>query len=92
MNLDDVGYLEDFPSFVEGGTPLCSETDPDMFFTEQDDEDYQRNTTMAKTVCGRCVYKVECLEWAMESREMGVWGGTSDLDRRQLRRKNRSSL
>lgn len=81
-----------YPDFHAKGRASCTYTDPDMFFTEQSDENYQRDTTMAKTVCGRCVYKVECLEWAMESREMGVWGGTSDLDRRQLRRKNRSSL
>lgn len=76
-----------YPDFHAKGPASCTFTDPDMFFTEPDDPDYRRNTAAAKATCERCVYKIECLEWAMESRELGVWGGTSDMDRRMMRRK-----
>ena len=39
----------------------------------------------AKAVCRHCDYQPECAEWALEHREAGVWGGTSDRDRRRIR-------
>lgn len=40
----------------------------------------------AKRVCARCPVQAECLEWAVEMNEPGgVWGGTTERQRRQLR-------
>ena len=37
----------------------------------------------AKAVCRRCPVMEQCLQWALETREpWGVWGGTSEADRR----------
>jgi WhiB family redox-sensing transcriptional regulator len=42
----------------------------------------------AKKVCATCLVKSECLEYAMEWNIMhGVWGGTSEKDRRDMRRR-----
>lgn len=76
-----------YPDFHAKGPASCTTGDPEIFFTEADDPDHRKNTAVAKAICERCVYKTECLEWAMESREIGVWGGTSDMDRRMMRRK-----
>jgi WhiB family transcriptional regulator, redox-sensing transcriptional regulator len=50
----------------------------------------QADTTLAqvrqaKQVCARCPVRLRCLEYALASgREEGVWGGTSEDERRAL--------
>lgn len=42
----------------------------------------------AKAVCRRCPVIEQCLRWALETREpWGVWGGTSEADRRSYFRR-----
>ena len=36
----------------------------------------------AKAVCGRCLVRVMCLAYAMATGQDGVWGGTTDYERR----------
>lgn len=46
------------------------------------------STREAKSVCKNCVVKAECLEFALVNMEKwGVWGQTSEKQRRALRRK-----
>ncbi|MGH8898936.1 MAG: WhiB family transcriptional regulator [Egibacteraceae bacterium] len=40
----------------------------------------------AKRVCAACVVCSECLEYALETNQDGVWGGMSQDERRSLRR------
>jgi WhiB family redox-sensing transcriptional regulator len=41
----------------------------------------------ARAVCSRCTVRGECLEFALEDRTTaGVWGGTTPMERRALRR------
>jgi WhiB family redox-sensing transcriptional regulator len=41
----------------------------------------------AKAVCARCPVAKACLEWAVKTGEdAGVWGGTTEDERRILRR------
>ena len=41
----------------------------------------------AKAVCDTCEAKTPCLEFAlMTNQDSGVWGGTSEEERRKLRR------
>ena len=44
----------------------------------------------AKAICGRCPVREECLEFALTNRCIGVWGGTSEQQRRRLRRSQRA--
>lgn len=41
--------------------------------------------SLAKVTCARCPIKQTCLEYALERREIGIWGGTSGKMRRQMR-------
>lgn len=42
----------------------------------------------AKTACGRCPVKNECLEFALSNGEkFGIWGGASERERRRIRRR-----
>jgi WhiB family redox-sensing transcriptional regulator len=43
----------------------------------------------ARLVCADCAVKASCLEFAMTTnQDCGVWGGTSEEERRDLRRRN----
>lgn len=45
------------------------------------------NTAPAKQVCAGCPVRAECLAEALQdSHTVGVWGGTSERERRRLRR------
>lgn len=59
----------------------CPETDPEAFFPEGSTRGLD-----AKRVCRLCAVAAECLAFALEHGETGVWGGTNDADRRRIRR------
>ena len=60
----------------------CLGVDPDLFFPERG-----ASTKEAKSVCGGCEVKTECLEYALRHGEkFGIWGGMSERERRRLRR------
>lgn len=40
----------------------------------------------AKAICSTCKVREECLAWAICHEKFGVWGGTSEAQRRNLRR------
>ncbi|WP_434993001.1 WhiB family transcriptional regulator [Arthrobacter sp. Ld5] len=62
---------------------LCAQTDPEAFFPEKGG-----STRDAKKVCGSCIVKSECLEYALENDErFGIWGGLSERERRRLRKR-----
>jgi WhiB family transcriptional regulator, redox-sensing transcriptional regulator len=44
----------------------------------------------ARVICARCPVKAECLAYALEKGEaFGIWGGTSEKERRELQRTRR---
>lgn len=62
---------------------LCAQTDPEAFFPEKGG-----STRDAKRVCGACVVRSECLEYALSNDErFGIWGGLSERERRRLRKR-----
>lgn len=64
--------LAPFDGAVEAGRTLpCREYDPDLWFSDAPAE-----LEVAKTLCGDCPLRVECLASALDRREpWGVWGG-----------------
>ena len=59
---------------------LCAQADPEAWFVEKGG-----SVAPAKKVCGACPVTAECLEYALEHREMfGVWGGLTERQRRPL--------
>ena len=80
---DEPGDLFASPAFMDLGS--CRGMDPDIFFPDRGE-----SLTPAKTVCADCIVRDECLEYALDNRErFGVWGGTSERERRRLRRARR---
>jgi WhiB family redox-sensing transcriptional regulator len=65
----------------------CRRTDPDLFFPVGTTGMALEHIASAKAVCQECVSREPCLEFAMATnQDSGIWGGTSEEDRRALRR------
>ena len=45
----------------------------------------------ARAICERCPVADECLDFALKNGCVGVWGGTTERQRRRLRRNRRIS-
>lgn len=60
----------------------CLVADPEIFFPERGG-----SSKAARSVCTNCPVRIECLKYALANREQfGIWGGTSERERRKLRR------
>jgi WhiB family transcriptional regulator, redox-sensing transcriptional regulator len=42
----------------------------------------------AKRVCRTCPVSLECLVYALNHHEPGVWGGTTEAERNEMRRRS----
>lgn len=63
----------------------CQGLDPSIFFPESEED-----ADEAKCICADCSVRIACLEHALASREKdGVWGGTTDKERRRIIRQRR---
>jgi hypothetical protein len=78
----------DYPEF--DGTQVCATVDPEEFHPEQGER-----IDAAKRICkgdpdrgiAPCAFLNPCLQYALHHSVSGVWGGTSGLERQNLRRK-----
>jgi WhiB family redox-sensing transcriptional regulator len=67
---------------------ICRDTDPDLFFPVGTTGNALVQIDRAKEVCDQCPVKVDCLDYALETnQDSGIWGGTSEEERRVLRRR-----
>jgi len=65
----------------------CRDTDPDLFFPVGTTGPAIAQIEAAKAVCNACPAKNPCLEFALATnQDSGIWGGTSEEERRKLRR------
>ncbi len=65
----------------------CRGLDPDLFFPVGTAGPALVQIGRAKQVCAGCPVRARCLDWALvTSQDAGVWGGTSEDERRALRR------
>ncbi|MDH6220963.1 WhiB family transcriptional regulator [Streptomyces pseudovenezuelae] len=68
----------------------CRYEDPDLFFPIGTSGPALLQTEQAKGVCGRCPVREQCLRWALDTGEcLGIWGGTSETERRTLQLRRR---
>ena len=67
----------------------CRGLDVEVFYPVSDEE---ADTAEAKLVCAQCPVRQACLEHALAAREReGIWGGTTERERRRLVRQRRKS-
>ncbi len=63
----------------------CLTADPELFFPLSSMGPSLDQLTEAKKVCGRCPVRAQCLDFALSTHQVhGVWGGTSEEERRHL--------
>lgn len=68
---------------------ICRGEDPDLFFPVGNDSSGPTliQVDSAKEVCRRCPVMKQCLDWAVRADPVeGVWGGTTESERRAMRR------
>lgn len=59
---------------------LCADKPPSLFFPSDG-----VGVEVAKRICEECPVQSQCLEYAIENRiDHGVWGGTSERQRRRI--------
>lgn len=76
----------DFPEIHDlGAYPSCAGADPDMFFP---DTGNYRQAYWAKRICRSCPLIDQCAEAHMDE-TFGIWGGMSELERREIRKVRR---
>ena len=64
---------------------ICRDEDPELFFPVGSHGPARAKLVAAKGVCALCPVRAACLGWAMGQGEIeGVWGGTSEDERRDL--------
>jgi WhiB family redox-sensing transcriptional regulator len=68
-------------------TAACRDTSPELFFPIGTTGPAIDQIAAARAVCMACPSRVPCLEFALwTNQDSGVWGATSEEDRRHLRR------
>lgn len=66
---------------------ICRDTDPDLFFPVGTTGYALVQIDKAKQVCGECPVAEPCLQYALDTnQDSGIWGGTSEEERRSIRR------
>jgi len=65
----------------------CRDADADLFFPVGPMGPGLRQIDQAKRICRACPVQAACLAWAIDHGiTSGVWGGTTEDERRTLRR------
>ncbi|GAA2484949.1 hypothetical protein GCM10010406_21500 [Streptomyces thermolineatus] len=66
----------------------CATEDANLFFPVGNTGPALLQTEEAKAVCRRCPVMDTCLQWALDTgQEHGVWGGLSEDERRNAKRR-----
>jgi WhiB family redox-sensing transcriptional regulator len=65
----------------------CLNADPDVFFPISVAGASATQVRMARAICAGCPVRSDCTSFALDNREItGIWGGTTDEERKKLRR------
>jgi WhiB family redox-sensing transcriptional regulator len=64
----------------------CHSVDPELFFPAGRPRAALVQVAAARAVCSHCPVESDCLSWALAQGQVsGVWGGTTEAERRALR-------
>jgi WhiB family transcriptional regulator, redox-sensing transcriptional regulator len=68
----------------------CLPADPELFFPVSSLGPALRQVAQAKAICARCPIQQACLGYALDAGPVqGIWGGTTEAERRRLRHRER---
>ena len=75
-------------AWMEEGS--CVYANTELFFPVGSSMKAIKQSNEAKAICNECPVKVACLEYAISSnQDSGVWGGTTEEERKSIRREYR---
>ena len=88
MNITSKGLLQLQRQRDAAGTDwrnyaACRDVDPDLFFPLGTVGASVAQIEQAKQICRTCPVSRPCLHWALENGDAGVWGGTTEDERRR---------
>lgn len=70
--------------------PLCRESGGayggDLWFLDTGVGKSVEQIKMIKKICGACSDKFDCLEYALQYKVLGIWGGTTFAERENIRK------
>lgn len=64
--------------------PSCLGIDTEIFFPVE--ADYPPNLPLIRSMCFSCNERAKCLEWAVHNERFGIWAGTTENQRKAIRR------
>jgi WhiB family transcriptional regulator, redox-sensing transcriptional regulator len=67
----------------------CRGGDPGLFFPLSESGSSLWQIEQARAICRRCPVLTTCLRYAMDTGQEGIWGGTTDDERRAIHRSAR---
>ena len=77
-------YLASEPWFVDA---QCQGTDNGVFFPDERGAAVRNTIRLAKSICMSCTVRDQCLDYAIESKQIeGIWGGLTPKERKKYRR------
>lgn len=83
--MSDLADVFDRPAGLSVGDwtadAACRDADTDLFF---DERSIQRHQALA--LCNVCPVRADCLDYAVDTHQDGIWGGTTERQRRAIRR------
>ncbi len=86
---------QDAPCWDEGAwraRAACHGDDPELFFPVGSTGPALAQIAEAKQACARCPVREACLTFAVStSQDYGIWGGLTEDERRNLRRRQRAA-
>jgi WhiB family redox-sensing transcriptional regulator len=71
--------------FQPSKTANCESTDNELFFVPEGQSTYPERKALRR-ICGACVVKKECLDYALNYNVLGYWGDTTEHERNKIRR------
>lgn len=86
--MNDLMHLVDRPPWMAHAN--CRGINTALFFPEKG-KTAGPDTAAARRCCQSCTVRVECLAYGLWER-FGVWGGTTEQERRRLRRQSEGSV
>ena len=70
----------------------CQDLDPNLFFPAGETGPAAEQIAHATAICRLCPVSDLCLEFALQThQDYGIWGGTTEDERRQIRRARRAA-
>jgi WhiB family redox-sensing transcriptional regulator len=70
----------------------CHGADPELFFPVATAGRALEQVNSAKAVCVRCEVRADCLSYALQTMQHGIWGGTTPDERAAMRASSRRAL